>query len=114
MSPECYDTLMQYRGLREGIGETVTARSPLIRDAWDNHRYRKQVAKDPKDAKPLTSKTIANMMGQFPQENPPPGSKPLPARGGRQRQLWQPLRVQAGSRVQEVLQDERGARHQDD
>ena len=65
VSPECYDSLMQYRGLREGIGEAITARSPLIRDAWDNHRYRKQVAKDPKDAKPLTSKTIANMMGQF-------------------------------------------------
>ena len=65
VSPECYDSLMQYRGLREGIGETITARSPLIRDAWDNHRYRKQVAKDPKAAKPLTSKTIANMMGQF-------------------------------------------------
>ena len=65
VSPECYDSLMRYRRLREGIGEAITARSPLIRDAWDNHRYRKQVAKDPKAAKPLTSKTIANMMGQF-------------------------------------------------
>ena len=65
VSPECYDTLMRYRRLREGIGETITARSPLIRDAWDNHRYRKRSAKDPKVARPLTSRTIANMMGLF-------------------------------------------------
>ena len=65
VSPECYDTLMRYRKLREGIGETMTARSPLIRDAWDNHRYRKRSAKDPKVARPLTSSTIANMMGLF-------------------------------------------------
>ena len=65
VTPECYDSLMRYRRLREGIGETVTARSPLIRDSWDNHRYRKRWAKDPKDARPLTSRTIANMMGLF-------------------------------------------------
>ena len=65
VSPECYDSLMRYRKLREGIGETITARSPLIRDAWDNHRYRKRSAKDPKVARPLTSRTIANMMGLF-------------------------------------------------
>ncbi len=65
VSPECYGTLMRYRRLREGIGETITARSPLIRDAWDNHRYRKRSAKDPKVARPLTSRTIANMMGLF-------------------------------------------------
>ena len=65
VSPECYGSLMQYRRLREGIGETITARSPLIRDVWDNHRHRKRAAKDPKVASPLTSKAIANMIGQF-------------------------------------------------
>ena len=65
VSPECYDSLMRYRRLREGIGEAVTARSPLIRDVWDNHKYRKRVAKDPKVAVPLTPRTIENMMGLF-------------------------------------------------
>ena len=65
VTPECYDSLMQYRSMREGIGEAITARSPLIRDAWDNHRHRKQAAKDPKVARPLTSKAIANMVGLF-------------------------------------------------
>ncbi len=65
VTPECYDSLMQYRRLREGIGEAITARSPVIRDAWDNHRYRKRAAKDPKVASPLAPKTIANMMGLF-------------------------------------------------
>ena len=65
VSPECYNSLMRYRRLREGIGEAITARSPLIRDAWDNHRHRKRAAKDPKDARPLAPRTIANMMGQF-------------------------------------------------
>ena len=65
VTPECYDSLMQYRREREGIGEAVTAGSPLIRDAWDNHMYRKRIAKDPKVATPLTSKAIANMMGRL-------------------------------------------------
>ena len=65
VTPECYDSLMQYKSMREGIGEVITARSPLIRDAWDNHRHRKQAAKDPKVARPLTSKAIANMVGLF-------------------------------------------------
>ena len=73
VSPECYDTLMRYRRLREGIGESITAGSPLIRDAWDNHRHRKRTAKDPKDARPLSPRTIANMMGPVPQESPPQG-----------------------------------------
>ena len=51
MTPECYDIRMQYRRVRKGIGETATARSLLIRDAWDNNRYRRYPAKDPKDAK---------------------------------------------------------------
>ena len=65
VTPECYDSLMQYKSMREGIGEAITARSPLIRDAWDNHRHRKRAAKDPKVARPLTSKAIANMVGLF-------------------------------------------------
>ena len=65
VTPECYDALVQYRRMRESIGEAITARSPLIRDAWDNHRYRKRIAKNPGDARPLTSKAIANMMGLF-------------------------------------------------
>ena len=65
VTPECYSVLLQYKSLREAIGEKVTSSSPLIRDSWDNHRYRKNKTKDPKIAKSVTSKTIANMMGEF-------------------------------------------------
>ena len=65
ITPECYSVLVQYRTLRESIGEKITLRSPLIRDAWDNHRYRKIKNKDPKIPTPLASKTIANQMGEF-------------------------------------------------
>jgi len=65
VTPECYSTLLQYNNLRESIGEKITSNSPLIRDAWDNHRYRKKQSKNPKIAKHVTSKTIANMMGEF-------------------------------------------------
>ena len=84
VTPECYDSLMQYRGMREGVGEAVTAGSPLIRDAWDNNRYRKKVAKDPKVARPLAPKAIANMMGQFLKRIRlrDPGAR-MPAGGGR-------------------------------
>ena len=65
VTPECYFTLEQYKKSRESIGEKITLRSPLIRDSWDNHKYRKDKRKEPKIAKPLASKTIANMMGEF-------------------------------------------------
>ena len=65
VTPECYFTLEQYKKSRESIGERITLRSPLIRDSWDNHKYRKDKRKEPKMAKPLASKTIANMMGEF-------------------------------------------------
>ena len=84
VTPECYGALMQYRRMREGIGEAVTARSPLIRDAWDNNKYRKRFAEDPKVARPLTPKAIANMMGRFLRTvhfRDPDGL--LPAGGGR-------------------------------
>ena len=65
VTPECYHTLEQYKRSRELIGERVTSKSPLIRDSWDNHKYRKDKRKEPRMAKPLASKTIANMMGEF-------------------------------------------------
>ena len=65
VTPECYGALARYRRMREGIGERVTAESPLIRDAWDNNGYRKRIAKDPTVARPLTSKAIANTMGLY-------------------------------------------------
>ena len=65
VTPECYDVLLQYKNLRESTGEKVKPNSPLIRDSWDNHRYRKNQTKNPKIAKHVTSKTIANMMGEF-------------------------------------------------
>ena len=51
--------------VQEGAGEAVTARSPLIRDAWDNNKHRKNRAKDTKDARPVSPKAIANMMGEL-------------------------------------------------
>jgi len=65
VTPECYHSLEQYKNSRESIGERITLQSPLIRDSWDNNPYRKDKRKEPKKAKPLASKTIANMMGQF-------------------------------------------------
>ena len=65
VTPECYFTLEQYKKSRELIGERITPKSPLIRDSWDNHKHRKDKRKEPKMAKPLASKTIANMMGEF-------------------------------------------------
>ncbi|MDH3502519.1 MAG: site-specific integrase [Nitrosopumilus sp.] len=65
VTPECYAILEQYKKSRESIGEKITLRSPLIRDSWDNNTYRKDKRKEPKMAKPLASKTIANMMGEF-------------------------------------------------
>ncbi|MGH2612768.1 MAG: hypothetical protein ACRDFB_06925 [Rhabdochlamydiaceae bacterium] len=61
---ECYSVLLQYKRLRESAGETVVSSSPLIRDAWDNNRYRKHRT-DPTIARPLSSKSIANQMGEF-------------------------------------------------
>ena len=51
--------------VQKGAGEAVTARSPLIRDAWDNNKHRKNRAKDTKDARPVSPKAIANMMGEL-------------------------------------------------
>ncbi|MDE1767322.1 MAG: hypothetical protein KGI27_13775 [Thaumarchaeota archaeon] len=65
VTPECYNALLQYRKLRESAGERITPSSPLIRDTWDNNRYRKQRLQDPGIAIPLTSKSIANQMGEF-------------------------------------------------
>ncbi len=66
VSPECYDTLLKYRAMREDAGERVTDASPLIRDSWDSHPYRKaEEKKDPAVATPLASKTISNMMFKF-------------------------------------------------
>ena len=65
VTPECYHALEQYKRSRELIGERVTSKSPLIRDSWDNHKYRKDKRKEPRMAKPLAPKTIANMMGEF-------------------------------------------------
>ena len=65
VTAECYNALLQYRKLRESVGENITSSSPVIRDAWDNNRYRKQRYNDPAVAIPLTAKSIANQMGEF-------------------------------------------------
>jgi len=65
VTPECYSALEQYKRSRESVGEKITPKSPVIRDSWDNNTYRKDKRKKPKMAKPLASKTIANMMGEF-------------------------------------------------
>jgi len=65
VTPECYHSLEQYKRSRESIGEKITPKTSLIRDSWDNHKYRKDKRKEPKIARSLASKTIANMMGEF-------------------------------------------------
>lgn len=66
VTPECYEMLLKYRTMREEAGERVTDASPLMRDTWDSHPYRKTGEKrDPAVATPLASKTISNMMGKF-------------------------------------------------
>ena len=65
VTSECYGIIQEYVAARRAAGENVTGKSPLIRDAWDNNSYRKVRSKDPSVAKPVTSKRIANMMGDF-------------------------------------------------
>lgn len=65
VTPECHGMLLKYRKMREDAGEIVTEDSPLLRDAWDSHPYRKDVRKSPGVATPLSPKTISNMMGRF-------------------------------------------------
>lgn len=65
VSPECYDTLLKYKAMRENIGEQISDSSPLLRDSWDTNLYRKDKRKDPRVPAPLASKTISNMMGKF-------------------------------------------------
>ena len=65
VTSECYGVIREYVAARRAAGENLTGKSPLIRDAWDNNAYRKTRSKDPSIANPVTSKRIANMMGDF-------------------------------------------------
>ena len=65
VTSECYGVIQEYVAARRAAGENVTERSPVIRDAWDNNAYRKRRSKDPSVASTITSKRIANMMGEF-------------------------------------------------
>ena len=65
VTSECYGVIQEYVAARRAAGENVTERSPVIRDAWDNNAYRKRRSKDPSVASAITSKRIANMMGEF-------------------------------------------------
>jgi hypothetical protein len=63
ITTEAYNCLLEYRARREAAGEIITKDSPLIRDAWDSNKYRKYKRQNPSEAKPLSSKAIANQMG---------------------------------------------------
>ncbi|MDG6995290.1 MAG: hypothetical protein JRN52_05140 [Nitrososphaerota archaeon] len=63
ITPEAYNCLLEYKARRGAIGEVITKDSPLIRDAWDSNKYRKYKKQNPSEAKPLSSKAIANQMG---------------------------------------------------
>ena len=65
VTTECYGVIREYMDMRRVAGEDVTAKSPLIRDVWDHNMHRKVKSKDPGAARPVTSKSIANMMGRF-------------------------------------------------
>lgn len=65
VTSECYGVVQEYMDMRRAAGEDVTAKSPLIRDVWDHNAHRKARSKDPGVARPVTSKSIANMMGRF-------------------------------------------------
>ncbi|HZW85141.1 MAG TPA: site-specific integrase [Nitrososphaerales archaeon] len=62
ITPECYRALLDYRRRREAIGEKVVPTSPLIRDMWDDERYRPHKNEDPKVARPLNSKVVRNLV----------------------------------------------------
>jgi len=64
-SPEFYAVLLDYKRKREVIGETITADSPVIRDVWDDNKHRKQRNEDPRIARPLSAKAIANEVGRL-------------------------------------------------
>jgi hypothetical protein len=64
-TPEFYKALLEYKQRRESIGEVIAPDSPLIRDVWDDNRHRKERNQDPRIARPLGSKAIANEMGRF-------------------------------------------------
>ena len=63
VTPECYQSLVEYRRRREAIGEAVAGGSPLIRDNWDRNPYRERRKQDPKVAVRLSSKAIRNEVG---------------------------------------------------
>jgi integrase len=62
ITPECYRALLDYRRRREAIVEKVVPTSPLIRDMWDDERYRPHKNEDPKVARPLNSKVVRNLV----------------------------------------------------
>lgn len=62
ITPEAYSSLIEYRRRREQAEETITPESPLIRDVWDSPRPNPKHEVDPRMAKPVSSKTIKNLV----------------------------------------------------
>ncbi len=59
ITPEAWESWLQYREDRERVGEWITNDSPLIRDAWV-HRFHLKSKFEPEKAERVGSKTLGN------------------------------------------------------
>jgi integrase len=62
LSPECYESLLEYRKLRENAGEKISKKSPLISTTLNS---RKASAGSPAIPRALNSKVVRNKLGEL-------------------------------------------------
>ncbi|MBI3860083.1 MAG: site-specific integrase [Thaumarchaeota archaeon] len=65
ISPECYETITEYRNLREKFGETIKDNSPLIREALNTRLLMGNEVPKPTKPKRVSSKSIKNEIGHL-------------------------------------------------
>jgi hypothetical protein len=65
VTPECYETLMEYRGQREKFGEVIRSNSPLIREALNTRLLMEEKAPKAVTPKRVTSKSLKNEIGHL-------------------------------------------------
>lgn len=65
LTPECYQTLLEYRGQREKFGEVTKPTSPLIREALNTRLLMGDETPKPTTPRRVTSKSIKNEIGHL-------------------------------------------------
>jgi hypothetical protein len=65
VTPECYETLMEYRSQREKFGEAIKPNSPLIREALNTRLLMGDHAPKSTVPKRVSSKSIKNEIGHL-------------------------------------------------